>query len=143
MNIITIKERKISKETFEVRDLRHRYYVINDAYLDEWARKCGIYATGVYNSLCRHADRRGSCFPSVPLIADELAVSVSQVKRAIKVLEAHNIIKVERSSGGNNKYWLVDRSDWKDSKIVWHGYGGSRPATKEEIAGMKRRTVGK
>jgi hypothetical protein len=88
--IIRIKTRKGREEEFEVRDLRDKFYQVDDAYLNGWARKCGIYATGVYNVLCRHVGSDQSCFPSVKLMSDKLAISGRQVKRAVKMLEAQD-----------------------------------------------------
>ena len=78
---------------FEVRDMRHKEkFQIDDIYLNGYAKKCGIYATGVYVSLCRHADTDQKCFPSLKKIAEELNISEKQVGRAIKILEENRII---------------------------------------------------
>ena len=104
---------------FEVRDLRNKkWFVVDDIYLNGWARKCGIYATGVYFCLCRHADNETQrCFPSVSLIAKKLNISEIQVKRALKILVGFNIIKVERTPGRVNVYYLLDKKQWTDSSI--------------------------
>ena len=125
--IIKITSRKGKIQEIEVRDLREKFFMIDDAYLNGWARKCGAYATAVYCVLCRHAGNDQSCFPSIKLIADKLAISVRQVSYALKRLEAHNIIKVERFSGQKNIYWLTDKSEWKDSAIKWYHYENCRP----------------
>ena len=134
MNIIKIKRRKGIDEEFEVRDLREKFYQVDDAYLNGWAKKCGIYATGVYNVLCRHVARDQSCFPSIALMADKLHISPRQVKRAIKVLEIYNIVIVERVRGGKSKYWLTNKSQWTDKMhLTWCGAGSSRMPTKREM----------
>jgi len=134
--IIKIRTKRGINEEFEVRDLRDKFYMVDDAYLNGMARKCGIYATGVYNVLCRHASRDQDCFPSVKLISDKLSISVHQVSRAIQALEAHNVVKVERRPGEKNKYYLTDKKEWKSETIKWFGMGRSRPATKKEIGKM-------
>ncbi len=139
--IIKIKTRKGKNEEIEVRDLRDKFYQVDDAYLNGWARKCGIYATGVYNVLCRHVSNDQSCFPSVKLMSDKLAISQVQVKRAVKILEAHNIIKVERFSGHKNIYYLTNKTEWREAVIKWYGAGGSRIATKKERKGMVKRII--
>jgi len=104
-----MKEKKI-----EVRDRRgkERFY-LDDAYLNGYAKICGIYATGVYISLCRHADQSQKCWPSIRRIAEELSISQTQVRRAIKILEQRNIIKKERLGKKlNNRYWLLNKSEW-------------------------------
>lgn len=100
---------------FEVRDMRHKEkFSIDDLYLNGFAKRCGIYATGVYVSLCRHAENKTQlCYPSYKKIAEELNISRSQVIRAIKQLEKLNIVKKIRIGKKlNNRYYLLDKSEW-------------------------------
>ncbi len=107
-----------------VRDLRHKEkFVVDDVYLNGYSRHCGIYATGVYMVLCRHADKEQTSFPSVELIAEKLKISERSVIRAIKTLEAHNIIKTNKRKSGKgtfcpNLYILLDRSEWKPNQVT-------------------------
>lgn len=80
----------------KIKDLRitKKFYVY-DEYIDKYARMCGIYATGVYASLCRHSNKEQTCFPG-KLIAKELNISERTVFNAIKELEKLNIIKVKQ-----------------------------------------------
>jgi len=111
---------KINQKGFEVRDMRHKEkFHVDDLYLNGYAKKCGIYATGVYFSLCRHADKEQKCWPSIRKMAEELDVSTKQVGRAIKILEVQNIIKKIRVGKKlNNRYLLLDKSEWTDSPIT-------------------------
>jgi DNA-binding Lrp family transcriptional regulator len=105
---------------FEVRDMRHKEkFQIDDVYLNGYAKKCGIYATGVYVSLCRHADSKTQeCWPSIKRIAEELNIGINTVKRAIKILEEnHLIIKKRLGKKLNNRYILLDKSEWSDSPV--------------------------
>lgn len=145
MELINIKKQKQRKlkididEEIEIRDLRDKFYMVDDAYMNGWAKKCGIYATGVYHALCRHVGSDQSCFPSITLISDKLHISVIQVKRAIKILEFYKIIKVQRTLGERNKYWLTDKSVWKKTGVKeFYKIGNLRPATKEERAKLNR-----
>ena len=108
------------EKIFEVRDRRIKEkFDIDDAYLNGYAKLCGIYATGVYVSLCRHADKEQKCFPSQKLIAEELNISEKQVNRSIKILESYKIIIKERvGKKANNRYWLTDKSEWTTSPII-------------------------
>ncbi len=104
----------------KVRDLRVKEkFSIDDAYVNLYARHCGIYASGVYMALCRHANKEQSCFPSRKLMAKELGISERAVFSALKKLEMWQIIKIEktnrRTSGTftSNTYLLKDKSVWK------------------------------
>jgi len=99
---------------FEVRDMRHKEkFEIDDWYLNGYAKKCGIYATGVYLSLCRHVDKDQECWPSLKKIAEELNISIPMVQRGIKILEKYHIILKERMGKKlNNRYVLLDKSEW-------------------------------
>ncbi len=110
-----------SNNNFSVRDLRKkRKFFIDDFYLDGgYAKKCGVYATGIYLSLCRHADKEQRCYPSHKKMAEELDISQRQVGRAIKILERWNIVrKIRTGKKLNNRYLLLDESEWTDSPIA-------------------------
>lgn len=105
---------------FKVRDLRDKFFLVDDAYLNGYAKLCGINATGVYMALCRHVGKQQSCFPSKRRIADKLAISERSVYSAIKDLEKWNIIRIEsqgRKEDGSFKsltYFLLDKSQWRE-----------------------------
>jgi len=113
----------------QIRDQRIKEkYFIDDAYLNGYAKYCGVNATAVYNSLCRHANKKQECFPSMEKIAEQHGISRRSVLRAVKELQKRNIISVEkvRGIGGkylNNLYKLLDKSQWKliPSDLESHG----------------------
>ena len=109
-----------NEEKFSVRDLRRKEkFFVDDLYLNGYAKKCGIYATGVYLSLCRHANKEQSCYPSYKKISEELKISVKQVGRTIKILEKNGLIKKIRCGKKlNNRYLLLDKSEWTDSPFT-------------------------
>jgi hypothetical protein len=107
-------------ETIEIRDTRRKQmFQVDDEYLNGYARLCGISATGVYVSLCRHVNKSQKCWPSVELIGKELSINERTVRRAIKSLEEWNIIKADRQKDEKTKRWkvtiytLTDKSAWK------------------------------
>ena len=123
------------EKQFKVRDLRQKEkFVIDDAYLDRYARILGVTASAVYMSLCRHADRNQECFPSQELIAREHNISPRSVKRAIKRLKEANMIAVRRvrlshCRWRNNVYVLLDRGQWRPpgvSRVPWATRGQKR-----------------
>lgn len=103
----------------EIRDLREKFFQVDNEYLNGYARLCGINATGVYLSMCRHADNNQKCFPSKKLIAEELSISERSVYNAIKELEKWNIISIEnqgRKKDGSFKvkvYTLNNKRNWR------------------------------
>lgn len=93
-------------------------FMMDDAYLNGYAKLCGWKATLVYLSLCRHTDKNQHCFPSEKLIAREFSISTKSVARGIKDLKKWNIIDVrkeirENGTWKNNSYILLDKSVWK------------------------------
>lgn len=100
---------------FEVRDLREKdRFIVDDRFLNGYARFLGIYAVGVYNSLCRHADREQRCWPSINRMARELSICRNKVIDSIKYLEFWEIIKKERLGKKlTNRYLLLSKRYWK------------------------------
>lgn len=109
----------MKEKEFEIRDIRKKeQFVVDDAYLNGHAKVCGIYATGVYVALCRHADiSHQTCFPSIPLLSRKLNISRRQVIRALQVLEDYNIVRREKTEGKGNRYWLIDKKHWKAASV--------------------------
>lgn len=107
-------------ERIEIRDRRNKaMYRVDDTYLNGWAKRCGVFGTAVYNSLCRHSDLNQRSFPSIALMAVQHNISERTVMRAIGVLEKHNIIRVLRRKHEKTKrqlpnvYVLTDKRYWK------------------------------
>lgn len=93
---------------------------IDDEYVDTYARLCGMNATAVYMSLCRHVNGSQESFPSVRLLMDQHGFgSHNTVRKAIKVLESFGIISVKRERDPKTKrqmvnvYTLMDVASWK------------------------------
>jgi hypothetical protein len=130
-----VKPRSVKFEDckMEVRDIRYDYHRIDNIFIDKWARLCGVYAGMVYLSLCRHANYESqSCFPSGRLISDELNISLTMVKRGIAILEYYGLIKVDRTSGVKNIYWLIKSEKWKKDPKEFFKVGRIRKATRVE-----------
>lgn len=105
-------------DQFKVRDFRNKsWFMVDDEYLNGYAKLCGWQATLVYLSLCRHADNEQTSFPSIRLIGEEQDISESTVKRGIRTLKDWKIIAVEENRMPNgskttNTYILLDKSEW-------------------------------
>ena len=114
----------------KVRDLRKKdQYKVDDAYLNGYARLCGVYATAVYNSLSRHSDfHTQECFPSIEKIAYQHKIDKKSVIKGIRELEKWNIVKKTKEKDPktqrqlNNIYLLIDKTQWipkpkEDSRV--------------------------
>jgi len=104
-----------NSEKFEIRDLREKnWFTMDNRFLDEYAPFLGVYAVGVYNSLCRHADKKQKAYPAEKTIAWEVNISPSMVGKSIKYLLFWGIIKKTRvGKHCTNRYYLLRKSTWK------------------------------
>jgi len=148
---------------FKVRDLRKKdQFKIDDAYLNGYARVCGIDATAVYNSLCRHAEfQTQKAFPSQQKIAYEHKISVRTVRRGLKKLIDYKIVIAEqiREKGKFRSYLytLLNKSEWKkitegqnrpmvdggtktDSRFTAYGVGPTKDNKEQRITNIKDNT---
>lgn len=102
-------------EKIEIRDLRQKeQFILDDAFLNGYAKHVGIYAVGVYCSLCRHANKEQTSWPSIETIGEELAIGRDSVLKAIKALEEWGIVvKVRVGKMANNRYILTNKKTWK------------------------------
>jgi len=100
---------------FEVRDLRSKEkFIVDDKFLNGYARFLGIYAVGVYTSLCRHANKQQKSWPSIKRISQELDISRNKIIESVKYLEFWKIIKKKRVGKQlTNRYFLIDKKQWK------------------------------
>lgn len=104
-----------TQKPFEIRDLREKdKFVVDDKFLNGYAKFVGIYAVGVYTSLSRHANKEQKSWPSISKLCEELNVGKTSVIEAVKRLEYWNIIRKERiGKMATNRYYLVDKKHWK------------------------------
>jgi len=104
-----------------IRDLRSKEkYILDDTYLNGYARFVGPYSTCVYNSLCRHANKVQKSWPSIIKIAEEHGIGRNSVINGIKRLEFWQIIQKDRiGKKANNRYDLLDKSCWIEISEVY------------------------
>lgn len=102
-------------EEFEVRDLRDKnWFILDNEFLNGYAKFIGIYAVGVYSSLSRHAGIKQKAYPSQKLIAEELDIGRNKIIEGIQYLEFWQIIKKVRVGlHCTNRYFLLKKSEWK------------------------------
>lgn len=135
-------------QSIEIRDQREKsMYRVDDAYLNGYAKLCGIAATAVYNSLCRHVNINQQSWPSIELIANQHSISKWTVFRAIKRLEFWGIIRIEKSKDPitkrqkNNVYTLVNKSKWKPKPSSINALGTIEPSSKSRVAQTSKSRV--
>ncbi|MHB8579168.1 MAG: helix-turn-helix domain-containing protein [Ignavibacteriaceae bacterium] len=97
------------------------WYWIPRAVIQEFAAKTGFSAIAIYNVLASMADEDQRCFPSQTYIAGCLGCSRATVNRAIKILERHKLIAVERKNHDHNVYYLLAVECSKDGTQMSHG----------------------
>lgn len=104
----------------KIRDFRHKgFFMMDDVYLNGYAKHLDPITTVVYLSLCRHADKQQIAYPAQELIAEQHNINPRTVRRKLKILQELNIIKYKRkrSKSGkwlHNTYVLLDKSEWKN-----------------------------
>ena len=114
---------------FEVRDLRSKgFFVVDDIYLNGFAKFLGPIGSAVYFSLCRHADKEQLSFPSQKQIAREYGMDERTVRRYLKKLIEMKLIATERvrSDEGTwerNRYYLLDKKGWMKPPEDTESYG--------------------
>lgn len=136
------------EKTFKVRDLRKKeQFIIDDSYLNGYAKIFGPSGTAVYLSLCRRANKDQFCFPSEKTIAEDHNITDRTARTHIKrLVEAHILrIERERSKSGkwrHNVYYLLDKSEWKTpEEIISFGYrrkSKTRPAENNDANQRKQ-----
>lgn len=92
-------------------------YMTDNIYIDKYARYGKWKATLAYNSLCRHANHKRTCFPGLLLMAQQHGCTRQTIAAGLKRLVKLNIIKIVKQPNKgrwtNNDYILLDHSDWK------------------------------
>jgi len=113
---------------FKVRDFRNKhFFVVDDLYLNGYAKLFPVTTSAVYLSLCRHANKAQTCFPAQKLLAEQHGINKRTVRRAIKTLIESNLVAVKKIRGKDgrwkrNNYYLLDREQWlKPKQIIKKG----------------------
>ncbi len=110
----------MTEKKYEIRDMRERgKFLVDDVFIDVYAKILGTNTFGVYCSLCRHSDRNQRSFPMQSTVAKELRLSRKSINEAIGLLEYFNIIKKIRvGKGCANIYDLQDKKVWRKDWAV-------------------------
>jgi hypothetical protein len=99
----------------DIRDLRNKeHFIIDDRFLNGYAKEVGVFGVAVYMSLCRHADKDQTCWPSIQKMAEELNLGRNSVINGLKNLKNDRIIGTIRIGRRcTNRYILYDRRHWR------------------------------
>lgn len=112
--------------------------MIDDEYLNGYAKHLGVTASMIYICLCRHADKEQIAFPSQDSIAGSLGIKERTVMEKIKILKKWNIIDIKRvrNKGGlwlNNTYRLLDKSEWLTKPPTEKQHMVEPPTVKQQV----------
>jgi len=87
-----------------------------------WTKIIGFPAFGIYSYLKMRAGTKGTCFPGMRTIADDLGTGTRQVRAAIEVLIEHGLIsKRRRPKRRSNIYTILQcpiPPDWEVEDVV-------------------------
>ncbi len=84
------------------------WYWIDKTVIQRCASDIGFSGVAIYNFLASMADDNQKCFPSQKYIAECLNCSRATVNRAVKKLEMHKLIIVEKKNYNHHVYYLLD-----------------------------------
>jgi len=128
-----LKRRKLEPQNLPIRPQKKktRLYIDNEYIKRGYGAKFPKYVTMVYIVLAMHANYQyQTCFPSIKtLMKFSGTKNRNSINYAIKILEAFNIILVERSKGRISNSYILLRPE------VW------RPIDSISIDAIKRRRV--
>jgi hypothetical protein len=91
------------KETLQSSEIvrsgrRANFFIIENAFIDDWSGALGPISIAVYCCLWRHADKVDSTFIGTPKLAEKLKLSTRAMQRAIKTLADHKLIRIDRTT---------------------------------------------
>lgn len=89
---------------------RGKWYWIEKAVIREYTPKVGVLGIAVYNYLASLVNTKQFCYPSQRRIGQVLGYSRTSVNRAIKRLEKHGLIRVDRTGRYHQTYTLLKAS---------------------------------
>lgn len=108
---------EISKRRIVDKRNKSKFFV-DDYFLDKFSKIVGPACSVLYMWLCRHANEEGECFPGQEKLAENMGVDVRTIRRNLEILEKHNIISiVQMGLRKNNRYYLLDKSEWVEASI--------------------------
>lgn len=132
---------------FKVRDVRKKeQFVVDDVYLNGFARMFRPAVSLVYFALCRRVNADQEAYPSEKKLAFDTGLSERHVRRSIQVLERSRIIFRERVRGVGKRwdhtvYVLTDKSLWVPPDTM-SGSGHRTKATGHRVPTKDSHTEG-
>lgn len=78
------------------------------------SRSLSLNALGLYTLLASYAGAKGTCYPSVARLSEDVGVSVRTIHRTLRELEKSGLIEVSRSTGKASTYRIIQ--DWTPAK---------------------------
>jgi biotin operon repressor len=84
-----------------------KWYWVEKAVIREYTPKVGLLGIAVYNYLASLANAGQFCYPSQRRIGEVLGYSRTSINRAIKRLENHGLIQIDRTGRYPQTYTLL------------------------------------
>jgi len=84
-----------------------RWYWVSKAVIQEYTKRVGFLAMGVYHLLASMADDRQSCYPSQKYIGEKLGCARASAGKAIKKLATAGLIAIDRRTRYHCVYRLL------------------------------------
>ncbi len=109
------------KEKIIIRSKRKsNWFWIDNELIDIYSKILDGNTIKVYLKLVRLSGNGNICYPSLENISKDLSLSVPTIIDRLKVLEFFKIIKKERiGKKCTNRYWLLDKRNWrKDFDVI-------------------------
>jgi len=79
------------------------YYTCDNAFIDHYQFAVGPSAAAVYQTLCRHCDRGGKCYPSLERLCRLTGLRPRTVQTCLRILARHHLIAVHPRSREGDK----------------------------------------
>ena len=77
---------------------RANFFIIENAFIDDWSGALDPISIAVYCCLWRHADKVDSTFIGTSKLAEKLKLSPRAMQRALKTLADHKLISIVRTA---------------------------------------------
>jgi Helix-turn-helix domain len=83
------------------------YYTCDNSFIDHYQALVGLAAAAVYQTLCRHCDRAGRCWPGMERLCARTGLRPRAVQLAVRTLVRYALIRVHPRSRESDRRGAV------------------------------------